>query len=62
MRFIYMYDSELNWQNAFEGEDPDHQDLPDYWSKELQCALHLNLSIAYKTISKMKKALYHATR
>ena len=31
------------------GEELDSP-LPDYWSRDLQCALHLNLSIAFKTI------------
>ena len=34
--------------------------LPDYWTPELSCALHVNLSIAYKAIGDMKKAVTHA--
>ncbi|ESO98992.1 hypothetical protein LOTGIDRAFT_231307 [Lottia gigantea] len=34
--------------------------MPDYWTKELQCGLHLNLSIAYKTIGNIHSAVNHA--
>lgn len=34
--------------------------MPDFWTKELQCGLHLNLSIAYKTIGNMSSAIIHA--
>ena len=36
--------------------------MPDYWTKELQCGLHLNLSIAYKTIGNMAVAARHAEK
>ncbi|KAK7502589.1 hypothetical protein BaRGS_00006164 [Batillaria attramentaria] len=36
--------------------------MPDFWTKELQCGLHLNLSIAYKTIGNMSSAIVHAHR
>ncbi|KAK3780031.1 hypothetical protein RRG08_029724 [Elysia crispata] len=36
--------------------------MPDYWTKELQCGLHLNLSIAYKTIGNMSVAAWHAEK
>lgn len=36
--------------------------MPEYWTKELQCGLHLNLSIAYKTIGSMSEAVLHAHR
>ena len=36
--------------------------MPDYWTRELQCGLHLNLSIAYKTIGNMESALVHAQK
>ncbi|GFR63069.1 tetratricopeptide repeat protein 28 [Elysia marginata] len=36
--------------------------MPDYWTKELQCGLHLNLSIAYKTIGNMSVAARHAEK
>ncbi|KAL8606426.1 hypothetical protein ACOMHN_060331 [Nucella lapillus] len=36
--------------------------MPDFWTKELQCGLHLNLSIAYKTIGNMSAAILHAHR
>lgn len=36
--------------------------LPDFWTKELQCGLHLNLSIAYKAIGNMKSAIQHARK
>lgn len=42
-------------------EEVGHDDcFPDFWSKELQCGLHLNLSIAYKSIGNMHSALKHA--
>ncbi|XP_059149912.1 tetratricopeptide repeat protein 28-like [Physella acuta] len=34
--------------------------MPDFWTKELQCGIHLNLSIAYKTISNVTSAATHA--
>ena len=42
-----------------QGGDPKAA-LPDYWTPELSCALHVNLSIAYKSIGDMKKAVTHA--
>jgi hypothetical protein len=36
--------------------------MPDFWTKELQCGLHLNLSIAYKTIGNMSSAIIHASK
>ncbi|KAK7094678.1 tetratricopeptide repeat protein 28-like [Littorina saxatilis] len=36
--------------------------MPDFWTRELQCGLHLNLSIAYKTIGNMSSAIIHAKR
>ncbi len=44
-----------------QGEDPTAP-LPEYWSKDLECALSLNLSIAYKSIGSMEKAVIHANR
>ncbi|XP_048245138.1 tetratricopeptide repeat protein 28-like [Haliotis rufescens] len=38
------------------------ENLPDFWTKELQCGLHLNLSIAYKSIGNMHSAVYHAQK
>ena len=35
--------------------------LPDYWTPQLTCALHVNLSIAYKVIGDMAKATTHAS-
>ena len=37
-----------------------HGQLPEYWTQDLQCALHLNLSIAYKAIGNIRKAVHHA--
>ncbi|CAH1788066.1 unnamed protein product [Owenia fusiformis] len=34
--------------------------IPETWSKDLRTALHLNLSIAYKTIGNLKNAVNHA--
>lgn len=36
--------------------------LPDFWTRELQCGLHLNLSIAYKAIGNMSAAIKHAQK
>ncbi|XP_041369335.1 tetratricopeptide repeat protein 28-like [Gigantopelta aegis] len=36
--------------------------LPDFWTRELQCGLHLNLSIAYKQIGNMSSAVLHARK
>ncbi|XP_053380746.1 tetratricopeptide repeat protein 28-like isoform X2 [Mercenaria mercenaria] len=36
--------------------------LPDFWTRELQCGLHLNLSIAYKAIGNMNAAIRHAQK
>jgi hypothetical protein len=38
------------------------RELPDFWTKELQCGLRLNLSIAYKTIGQMHHAEHHARK
>lgn len=34
--------------------------MPEFWSKELHRGLHLNMSIAYKTIGNMSAAIIHA--
>ncbi|KAK6195644.1 hypothetical protein SNE40_001029 [Patella caerulea] len=34
--------------------------MPEFWTKQLQCGLHLNLSIAYKSIGNMNSAIVHA--
>ena len=36
--------------------------MPGFWTRELQCGLYLNLSIAYKTIGNMSSAIVHAHR
>lgn len=45
--------------SSFPGDDQDTE-LPDYWNQDLQCALHLNLSVAYKAIGDVHKAKRHA--
>ena len=38
----------------------DRDEFPSYWNVDLQCALHLNLSIAYKSIGNIQRAVKHA--
>ena len=56
---VMYYEKLLDLQRELQGEQL-HGPLPDYWSKDLQCALHLNMSIAYKSIGDLKKAQKHA--
>ncbi|GFN95683.1 tetratricopeptide repeat protein 28 [Plakobranchus ocellatus] len=51
-----MQDSERSKEEVPDGR------MPEYWTKELQCGLHLNLSIAYKTIGNMAVAARHAEK
>ncbi|KAK2184691.1 hypothetical protein NP493_256g01011 [Ridgeia piscesae] len=56
---VVYYNKLLDLQHELQGGDPKAA-LPDYWTPELSCALHVNLSIAYKSIGDMKKAVTHA--
>lgn len=50
---VVHYQKLLDLQHELQGEELGAP-LPEYWSMDLQCALHLNLSIAYKTIGENK--------
>ncbi|XP_064648996.1 tetratricopeptide repeat protein 28-like [Lineus longissimus] len=36
--------------------------LPPFWTRELECGLRLNLSLAYKSIGNLRQALVHAQK
>ncbi|KAL5012513.1 hypothetical protein ScPMuIL_011064 [Solemya velum] len=57
---IIYYEKLLQLQSEILEEVGDEDCFPEFWSKELQCGLHLNLSIAYKSIGNMHSALKHA--
>lgn len=57
---IVFYEKLLHLEADLVQEAGSEDILPDFWSKELQCGLHLNLSIAYKAIGDMHSAIQHA--
>lgn len=50
--------AEIQEELGIESED----EFPEFWTKELQCGLHLNLSIAYKSIGNIHSAVVHARK
>ncbi|KAJ8300636.1 hypothetical protein KUTeg_022155 [Tegillarca granosa] len=59
---IVHYEKLLHLEAELKEESGDQADLPDFWTRELQCGLHLNLSIAYKSIGNMQFAEAHAKK
>ena len=59
---IIYYEKLLHLEAELLAETGNAEDLPDFWTKELQCGLHLNLSIAYKAIGDMHSAIKHAKK
>ncbi|XP_067661035.1 tetratricopeptide repeat protein 28-like [Haliotis asinina] len=59
---IIYYEKLLHLKAELLTEVGHYENLPDFWTKELQCGLHLNLSIAYKSIGNMHSAVYHAQK
>ncbi|XP_071154491.1 tetratricopeptide repeat protein 28-like isoform X2 [Mytilus edulis] len=59
---IVFYEKLLQLEAELEEEAGSQRELPDFWTKELQCGLRLNLSIAYKTIGQMHHAEHHARK
>ncbi|XP_052220078.1 tetratricopeptide repeat protein 28-like [Dreissena polymorpha] len=57
---IIYYEKLLQLEAELVQETGSEDILPDFWTKELQCGLHLNLSIAYKAIGDMYSAIKHA--
>ena len=57
---IMFYEKLLHLKAELIQETGSEDSLPDFWTKELQCGLHLNLSIAYKAIGDMQSAIRHA--
>lgn len=57
---IIYYEKLLHLEAELIQETGSEDTLPDFWTKELQCGLHLNLSIAYKAIGSMDSAIKHA--
>ena len=59
---IIYYEKLLHLETELLAETGSDEELPDFWTKELQCGLHLNLSIAYKAIGDMRSAIKHAKK
>ncbi|KAL3871452.1 hypothetical protein ACJMK2_039449 [Sinanodonta woodiana] len=57
---IIYYERLLYLEAELIPEEGSADNLPDFWTKELQCGIHLNLSIAYKSIADMHSAIRHA--
>ncbi|XP_052790745.1 tetratricopeptide repeat protein 28-like isoform X2 [Mya arenaria] len=57
---IINYEKLLQLEAELVQETGNEDSLPEFWTKELQCGLHLNLSIAYKAIGDMSSAIRHA--
>lgn len=57
-RAIVHYEKLLALEKEIKGETDSI--LPAYWTHDLRCALHLNLSIAYKTIGSIEYAVHYA--
>ncbi|KAK3087168.1 hypothetical protein FSP39_002523 [Pinctada imbricata] len=57
---LVFYEKLLHLEGELREETGENGDLPDFWTKELQCGLRLNLSIAYKTIGSMMYAERYA--
>ena len=58
-RAIVHYEKLLDLEKEIRGEE-ENAPLPSYWTFDLQCALHLNLSIAYKAIGGLEQAVHFA--
>ena len=56
---IIHYDRLISLQREIRSGDPDSPP-PDFWNRDLECALHLNMSIAYKSLGDVEKSLHHA--
>ena len=59
---IIYYEKLLHLKAELLEEVGSDDNLPDFWTRELQCGLHLNLSIAYKQIGNMSSAVHHARK
>ncbi|XP_061183714.1 tetratricopeptide repeat protein 28-like isoform X2 [Saccostrea echinata] len=59
---IVYYEKLLDLEAEIREEAGSEENFPDFWTKELQCGLHLNLSIAYKSIGNMAYAEKHARK
>ncbi|KAI8771455.1 tetratricopeptide repeat protein 28 [Biomphalaria glabrata] len=59
---IIFYEKLLHLEAELAEESGHQGSLPDYWTKELQCGLHLNLSIAYKAVGNLASAVVHAKK
>lgn len=59
---IVYYEKLLDLEAEISEEAGSEENFPDFWTKELQCGLHLNLSIAYKSIGNMAYAERHAMK
>ncbi|XP_060081998.1 tetratricopeptide repeat protein 28-like [Ylistrum balloti] len=57
---IVYYEKLLHLESELIEEFGTEDHVPDFWTRELQCGLHLNLSIAYKSIGNMHSAVVHA--
>lgn len=57
---IVYYEKLLDLEAEIREEAGSEENFPDFWTRELQCGLHLNLSIAYKSIGNMAYAEKHA--
>ncbi|XP_069120674.1 tetratricopeptide repeat protein 28-like isoform X2 [Argopecten irradians] len=57
---IVYYEKLLHLESELIEEFGTEDHIPDFWTRELQCGLHLNLSIAYKSIGNMHCAVVHA--
>lgn len=57
---IVYYEKLLHLESELIEEFGSEDHIPDFWTHELQCGLHLNLSIAYKSIGNMHSAVIHA--
>lgn len=59
---IVHYERLLHLEAELLLEAGSEENLPEFWTRELQCGLHLNLSIAYKAIGDMNSAIKHAQK
>lgn len=59
---IVHYEKMLDLEAELREEAGEGGRLPEFWTPELQSGLHLNLSVAYKTIGNMIDAMKHARK
>lgn len=59
---IVYYEKLLHLEAELEEEAGSERNLPEFWTRDLQCGLRLNLSIAYKSIGQMHQAEHHARK